>query len=114
MREENIEVMVALWNCMDFLKVVPGSDSETCHDGKQIINKKIEVTGIKVEESPVLITFPVTQHEDKVHCMCVYIVNHSPQVCTTSCCLSCHHQFCCLHEKLHCNARILKSLKNYV
>jgi hypothetical protein len=54
-------------NCMDLLKVEPGSCSETClissHDGNQ------EVTTVQ-EEDPLQI-FPVIKAEHKVQCICV-------------------------------------------
>jgi hypothetical protein len=100
---------------MNFLKVEPGSDSETCHVGNQVIDIKIEeVTDIKVEVDPVLITFPVIKAEDEVSCTSAYSVNHISQICTTSYCLSCHHLFVIHMKQLHCNERILKCLENYI
>jgi hypothetical protein len=57
-----------LQNCLDFLKVEPGSCSESCptssHDGNQI-------SDIKVEEDPVSVTFPGIKPEHEVSCMSV-------------------------------------------
>jgi hypothetical protein len=45
------KVIVVLQNCIDSLKVELGSYSETCNDGNQFIDIKVEeVTDIKVEE----------------------------------------------------------------
>jgi hypothetical protein len=64
--------VVVLQNCMDLLKDVPGSDSETCHDGNQVIDIKSEdVADIEVDEHPVLITFPVIKVEQEV-CLCIH------------------------------------------
>jgi hypothetical protein len=54
-------IIIILQNCMDLLKVVPGSYSETCptssHDGNQVVNIKYEVTDVQEEEEdPLLIT----------------------------------------------------------
>jgi hypothetical protein len=63
--------MVVLQNCMDLVKVVPGSDSETCHDGNQVIDIKAEdVTDIEVDDHPVLLTCPVIKAEQEV-CLCI-------------------------------------------
>jgi hypothetical protein len=59
---------------MDSLKVEPGSDSETCHDGNQVIDIKVEVTDVQEEEDPVLITFPLMKTEHEVSCMMVCIL----------------------------------------
>jgi hypothetical protein len=68
----NGKVMVVLQNCMDSLKVECGSDSETCHDGNQVIDIKVEeITGIQAEDDPVLITFPVIKAEDEVSCLSI-------------------------------------------
>jgi hypothetical protein len=63
-------VMVVLQNYMNLLKVEPGSDSETCHDGNQVIDVKVEeVMDIQEEEDPVLITFPAIKAEHEVSFM---------------------------------------------
>jgi hypothetical protein len=52
---------------MDLLKVEPGSDDETCHDGNHAIYIKVEdVTDIQEEEHPVLITPPLIKAEQEV------------------------------------------------
>jgi hypothetical protein len=66
---------------MVLLKDVPGSDSETCHNGNQVIYIKAEdVTDIQEEEEVVedpLLTLPAVKVEHGVSCMlCVYIVRH--------------------------------------
>jgi hypothetical protein len=66
------KVMLVLQNCMDLVKVEPGSDSETCHDGNHFIAIKVEkATDIQEEDDPVLTTFPVIKAEDVVSCMYV-------------------------------------------
>jgi hypothetical protein len=65
---------VVLQSCMDLLKIVPGSYSETYHDGNQVINVKVEdVTRTQEEGNPVPITFPVIKAEHEVSCMSVYV-----------------------------------------
>jgi hypothetical protein len=51
---------------MKLLKVVPGSDSETCHDGNQISINDEDVTDIQEDEDPLLITSPVIKSEEEV------------------------------------------------
>jgi hypothetical protein len=83
---------------MDSLKVEPGSDSEICHDGNQVIDIKIEeVTGIQEEEDPVLRTFPGIKVEREVSRMSVCTLLGSflrylqlPFVFLISICLSIH------------------------
>jgi hypothetical protein len=67
--------MIVLQDCMDSLKDAPGSYSEACHDGNEVINIKGEVKGVQEEEVPDLSTFPVTKTQREVSCMfvCVYI-----------------------------------------
>jgi hypothetical protein len=56
---------------MNLLKVEPGSDIDTQHDGSQDISIKVEeVSDIKKDDVPVLITFPVRKVEDEVSCVC--------------------------------------------
>jgi hypothetical protein len=51
---------------MDLLKLEPDSDSETCHDGSQVLDIKVEgVTDIQ-EEDPVQRTFPALKNEHEV------------------------------------------------
>jgi hypothetical protein len=61
--------VVVLQNCMDLLKDVPGSYSDTCltpHDGNQVIDIKVEeIIDIK-EENPLSMTFPVIKAEHEV------------------------------------------------
>jgi hypothetical protein len=74
---------MVLQNCMDFLKVEPGSVSETCptssHDGDQIID-------VKVEEDPIPINFPGIKAEHEVSCMSVCPLlgtfHRYPELCT--------------------------------
>jgi hypothetical protein len=83
--------IVVLQNCMDLLKVEPGSYSETClvssHDGNQ------EVTSLQ-EEDPLLM-FPVIKAEHQVSCVHVFflsIVLHISQIFRTAyshLCLAC-------------------------
>jgi hypothetical protein len=51
---------------MELVKVVPSSDSETCHDGNQISIKYEDVTDIQEDEDPLLITSPVIKSEEDV------------------------------------------------
>jgi hypothetical protein len=57
---------MVLQNCMDFLKVEPGSVSETCptssEDGDMII-------AVKVEEDTMPVNFPGIKAELEVSCM---------------------------------------------
>jgi hypothetical protein len=73
--------MVVLQNCMDLLKVVPASYSETClsssHDGNQVIDVKVEdATDIQEQEDLFLTNFSAVQTDHEVSCMSVYIVRH--------------------------------------
>jgi hypothetical protein len=65
---------VLLQNCMDILKVEPGSISETCptssHDGDQIIDVKVEVSDTQEEQDPLLIQLSEIKAENEVSCMC--------------------------------------------
>jgi hypothetical protein len=62
--------MMVLQNCMDSLKAELGSDSETCHDGNQVIDMKVEdVTDTQEDEHLVLITSQVVNAEQEV-CLC--------------------------------------------
>jgi hypothetical protein len=64
------KVVLLLQNCINLLKVVPGSYNDTSvtssHDGNQVLNIKSEVTG-----DPELITFPVVKAEHEVSCTAV-------------------------------------------
>jgi hypothetical protein len=64
--------MVVLQNCVDLQKVVPGSDSESCHDGSEVIDIKTEnVTDVEEDELPVLIAFPEIKDEEEV-CLIIH------------------------------------------
>jgi hypothetical protein len=61
---------------MDFLKVEPGSDSETCpassHDENQLTDIKVEEASDTQEvEDPLLITLPGIKVECEVSCTSV-------------------------------------------
>jgi hypothetical protein len=69
--------MAVLKNCMDLLKVVPGSYSETCltssHVGNQVTDIKVEdVTDILEEDDPISTTLPVIKAEHEVSCRSVF------------------------------------------
>ena len=55
--------MVVLQNCTDLLKAEPGSDSEECITS---CLDECEVTDIKVEVDPALLTHPEIKSEDEV------------------------------------------------
>jgi hypothetical protein len=63
-----------LQNCLDILKVEPGSVSETCpatsRNGNQIIDVKVEVSDTQEEQDPLLISLPEIKAEYEVSCMC--------------------------------------------
>jgi hypothetical protein len=67
--------MMLLQNCVDLLKMIPGSYSETCptssYGGNEGIDIKIEVTDIQEEEEPEPVTFPVIKSENEVSCTSV-------------------------------------------
>jgi hypothetical protein len=81
---------MVLQNCMDLLKVGPGSDGETCHDGNHAIYIKVEdVTDIQEEEHPVLITPSLIKAEQEV---CLFV----------HCCAFSHFCLCVHpHETAH-------------
>jgi hypothetical protein len=58
--------VLVLQFCMELVKVVTGSYSETCHDGNQIGIKDEDVTDIQEDEDPLLITSPVIKSEQEV------------------------------------------------
>jgi hypothetical protein len=67
---------MVLQNCMDLLKVEPGSYNETCltssHDGSQILSLNVEeVTDVQEEDDPLLISHPVIKAEHEVRCFCI-------------------------------------------
>jgi hypothetical protein len=68
-----VEDLLFLQTCMDFLKVAPGSHSDTCvtsHGGYQLNDIKVEyITDIQQEEDPLLITYPVIKSELEVSCV---------------------------------------------
>jgi hypothetical protein len=62
---------LVLQNCLELVKVVPGSDSETCCDGNwDVIIKDEDVTDVQEDEDPLLITSPLMKAEQSV---CLYI-----------------------------------------
>jgi hypothetical protein len=82
---------VVLQICTDFLKIEPGSSSETCPASRD----ENHMTYIKVEEDPVPITFPGIKAEHEVSCisMCPLLgsFHKYPELCTVfliSICLS--------------------------
>jgi hypothetical protein len=86
--------------CTDFLKVEPGSISETCLTSSHVGDKIIDV---KVEEDPMPINFPGIKAEHEVSCMSVCpllcIFHRYPELCTVfliSVCGSVHM------KHLHC------------
>jgi hypothetical protein len=56
-------VIFLLQSCINLMEVVPDSYSETCHDGNQLIDIKVEVPE---EEDPLLITCPIIETELEV------------------------------------------------
>jgi hypothetical protein len=71
-----MSVMV-LQNSTDLLKVEPGSNSETCprsHDGKQMIDIKVEDSLTQDLEDPLLITLPGIKAKHEVTCMSVSLL----------------------------------------
>jgi hypothetical protein len=70
--------IMVLQNSTDHLKVEPGSSSEICptsHDGKQMIDTKVEeVSHTQELEDPLLITLPEIKAKHEVSCMSVSIV----------------------------------------
>jgi hypothetical protein len=71
------EDFMFLQNCVDFLKVAPGSHSDTCvpsHDGYQLHDIKVEyLADLQQEEDPLLITSPVIKSEHEVSCVCTLL-----------------------------------------
>jgi hypothetical protein len=71
------EGTLALQNYMDLEKGVPcpyGETYLTAHDANQAMNIKVEeVSDVKVEESPVPITFPEIKAEPEVSCRSLYV-----------------------------------------
>jgi hypothetical protein len=70
---------MVLQNCMDFLKVEPGSSSETCpassHEGNHVIDMKVEEASDTQEvEDPLRITIPEIKAEHEVSCMSVCLL----------------------------------------
>jgi len=56
---------------VDLLKAVPGSDTEMCYTGNEVIDIKAEdVTDIQEDEHPVLIACPVIKTEQVVR-LCI-------------------------------------------
>jgi hypothetical protein len=81
---------MVLQNCMDFLKIEPGSISETCptssYDGNQIIDIKVEEASDTQEvEDPLLITLPEIKAEHEVSCVSVCLLlgtfHRYPELC---------------------------------
>lgn len=66
------EGMMVLQNCVDFVKVEPGSISETSsHDGNQTDIKVEENSDTQEVEDPLLITLPGIKVECEVSCVTV-------------------------------------------
>jgi hypothetical protein len=91
------KVMMVLQNCMDSLKVEPGSYSETCptpsHDGTQIIDIKVEeASDIETVKNSLLIPFPQVKAEHQVRCMSACPIRHISQISRIMYCLS--HLIC--------------------
>jgi hypothetical protein len=109
--------IMVLQNCMNLLKVEPGSDSDTCHDGNQVTNIKVgEVTDVQEDEDPLLRTFPVIEAEHEVSIMNVCTLLGSflrylelPAIFLISLCLSTHitqlHSSEWILKKPHINRR---------
>lgn len=84
--------------CTDFLKVEPGSVSETCpafsRDGDHIID-------IKVEEDPMPINFPgiKAEHEVSVMSVCPVLgtLHRYLELCIVSLISICLHESCSLY-----------------
>jgi hypothetical protein len=99
-----------LQNCMDIVKVEPGSSSETCpasHNGNQITDTNVEPSGS--QENLLLIALPGIEPEHEVSCMSAcYAHVTSIQNCvlpflSPPICLSTHM------DHLHSTEQILKS-----
>jgi hypothetical protein len=71
--ERVFKVIVVLQNCINLQKVVPGSYSETCHVGGQVIYIKTEVFSDEEEDKA---TFPAIKSEDMVSCASVHCYPH--------------------------------------
>jgi hypothetical protein len=70
------KVVLLLQNCINVLKVVPGSYNETylisSQDGNQVMNIKADVTDYPEEgEDPVLTAVPLIKSEHEVSCTSV-------------------------------------------
>jgi hypothetical protein len=65
------KVVVVFQNCVNLLENVPGSYSETCHVGIEVIHIKVEeVTDMQEEEvDPVLVPFSEIKAEPEVSFM---------------------------------------------
>jgi hypothetical protein len=82
--------MMVLQSCMDFLKVDPGSVSETCpassHDENQITDVKVEVASDSQDvQDPLLMTLPEIKAEHWGSCMSVCLLlgtfHRYPKLC---------------------------------
>jgi len=71
------EDLVFLQNCMNFLKVAPGSHSDTyvpSRVGYQLNDIKVEyIAAIQQEKDPLLITSPVRKFEHEVSYVCTLL-----------------------------------------
>jgi hypothetical protein len=61
------KITIVLQNCTAFLKIEPGSSSETCRTSRD----ENHIIDIKVEEDPAPIEFPGIKAEHEVSCMSV-------------------------------------------
>jgi hypothetical protein len=86
--------VLVLQNYMELLNVVPGSDSETCHDGNQDVSVKVEdVTDVQEVEQPLQVTSPLIKAEQEVRPCIQCLTNFSDiQIAyfLTHLCLSIH------------------------
>jgi hypothetical protein len=70
--------VLVLQNYMELLNVVPGSDSETCHDGNQDVSVKVEdVTDMQEVEQPLQVTSPLIKAEQEVRPCIQCVTNFS-------------------------------------
>ncbi|XP_023719522.1 zinc finger and SCAN domain-containing protein 12 isoform X3 [Cryptotermes secundus] len=105
-------------NCMDLLKVEPGSYNETCltssHDGSEVLSVNVEeATNVQEEDDPLQISLPVikaeyestrTKHQVSHDEGCVYACDICHQSCPIQ---SAQRAHCCLYsgERLYsCDA----------
>lgn len=59
--------IVGLQKSVNLLKLEPGSDTKTCHDGNQVLDIKVEgVADMQAEDGPVVTSCPVIKTEEEV------------------------------------------------